>query len=209
MEWLRYTMYINLDSRKDRNQWMLNQLQTLQVTGIRMPAIEHQYGAIGCTLSHIACIQYAKENNFPMVCILEDDVWFMNPSEFQKKIEAVKNAEEKWDVLLLGANNYQPFVACSDDFIKVSNAQSAVAYIVQQSYYDILIDNMSQSVMQLANEPFNKEQYALDMYWKQLQRRDVWYMIIPPCISQVPDYSDIEERMVDYSYFMLQYDKTK
>ena len=211
MEWLENTIYINLDSRTDRKERMEAQLASLKIKGIRMSAIEHQYGAIGCTLSHIACLQYAKEHKFPKVCILEDDAMVATEEVFTKKMEYTKQlvGDQQWDVLLLGANNYRPFDQLSFDYIRVYNAQSAVAYIVKESYYDRLIENMIQSVALLKQEPLNKEAYALDMYWKKLQQVDTWYFVIPTIVVQFPGYSDIEKRDVNYMYLMMNYDKTK
>ena len=64
---LKNAIYINLESRKDRRQHVESQLTALK-TGMpnlvaeRFNAIKHvTNGAIGCSMSHLRCIQIAKE----------------------------------------------------------------------------------------------------------------------------------------------------
>ena len=45
--------------------------------------------------------------------------------------------------------------------------------------------------------------YAIDVHWMQLQRKDNWYILYPRTISQLPDYSDIEKKTVNYNHVML------
>jgi hypothetical protein len=47
------------------------------------------------------------------------------------------------------------------------------------------------------------------MYWKSLQKADNWYMITPPTVVQLDDYSDIEGHRVNYSTLMLDLDKER
>jgi len=55
--------YINLEHRKERN---LNTINELKKIGIKKPnrinAVTHQIPLIGCALSHITCLEKAKEN---------------------------------------------------------------------------------------------------------------------------------------------------
>jgi GR25 family glycosyltransferase involved in LPS biosynthesis len=52
--------YINLDHRKDRKHHIENQLKQLQMTGniTRFNAIKNANGRIGCSLSHLKCLQF-------------------------------------------------------------------------------------------------------------------------------------------------------
>jgi glycosyl transferase, family 25 len=72
--------YINLDHRTDRKMHMENQLEQIRMAGniTRFNAIKNANGRIGCSLSHLKCIQLAKEANWESVMILEDDIlWFL------------------------------------------------------------------------------------------------------------------------------------
>jgi hypothetical protein len=68
-------IYINLDERIDRKEHMeknvLNNFLPEKV--LRYSAIKHIKPYIGCTKSHIACLNIAIENNYENVMILEDD----------------------------------------------------------------------------------------------------------------------------------------
>ena len=56
-------------------------------------------------------------------------------------------------------------------------------------------------------QPFNHRFYAIDIWWKQLQKKDNWYLLIPLNIIQMTGFSDIEKRMTNYSNVMLKYNK--
>ena len=56
-------------------------------------------------------------------------------------------------------------------------------------------------------DPANKREYALDMYWKKLQKEHIWLMLTPPTVTQYESYSDIEERNVNYDHLMLDMNK--
>jgi predicted RNA-binding protein len=56
-------------------------------------------------------------------------------------------------------------------------------------------------------EPNNTRQYALDIYWKSLQKKDNWFMILPPTVSQYENYSDIEKKNTNYHWLMLDIEK--
>ena len=51
--------------------------------------------------------------------------------------------------------------------------------------------------------------YAVDQYWKSLQLYDNWYLLTPLCVSQKPNYSDIEKKIMNYNTDMLILDKKK
>ena len=55
--------------------------------------------------------------------------------------------------------------------------------------------------------PTNAFSYAIDKYWIQLQKRDVWYLLAPIIAVQREDYSDIEQRTTNYEYIMKDLDK--
>ena len=48
-----------------------------------------------------------------------------------------------------------------------------------------------------------------DRYWCKLQLSDIWYLLTPLTVSQKPDYSDIEKKVINYNYLMLDLDKIK
>jgi GR25 family glycosyltransferase involved in LPS biosynthesis len=208
IEPFKHTLFINLEHRKDRLEHINTQFKILGISGERINAVKMKQGAIGCTLSHIKCIELAKERNWEYVFICEDDITFTNSKLLLKNLNKFwKNDDIKWDVLIIGGNNCPPYETVSYYCIKVSSCQTTTGYIVKRHYYDVLIENFRESVKNLLKEPTNKSMYALDMYWKRLQRKDNWYMIIPVTVIQKEDYSDIEGRFVKYDKLMLDIDK--
>jgi len=205
---LKYVLYINLDSRPDRLKHVQNEMNKMLIVGERVNAIKMPDGAIGCTLSHIKCLELAKERGWPHVFICEDDILFLNPELLKENLlKFSENKEIDWDVVIIGGNNCPPYQRIEDYCIKVSNNQTTTGYIVNAHYYDILIQNFRGSAKHLLKEPTKRNQYALDIYWKSLQQHGKWYMITPPTVVQVDDYSDIEGRCVSYSGLMLDLDK--
>jgi GR25 family glycosyltransferase involved in LPS biosynthesis len=208
MELLKNTLYINLEHRKDRLTHVTKELEKIGIQGERFNAVKTKNGAIGCTMSHIKCLELAKERNYETVFICEDDIAFLNPQVLLDSLQKFyENTSIQWDVLLIGGNNVPPYEKTTDYCIRVSNCQTTTGYIVKNSYYDVLIQNFRESVQGLLKNPNNKQQYALDMYWKQLQRINRWYMLFPFTVVQCESYSDIEEKIVDYRGLMLDADK--
>jgi GR25 family glycosyltransferase involved in LPS biosynthesis len=194
--------YINLSERTDRNENAIKELSKLNIVPNRIDAVKTKIGIVGCALSHLKCINMAKSNNYPYVCIFEDDIVISRSSLLIRKVK--KLIDTDFDVLMLSGNNFKPFIEY-DDYIKVSKCFTTGAYIIKSHYYDTWINNLKEGI-QLLLQTQNRD-YSLDMYNHQLQRKDKWYLITPICAYQRPDYSDIENRNVDYKNLMLEYDK--
>jgi GR25 family glycosyltransferase involved in LPS biosynthesis len=208
MELFQHTFFINLEHRTDRLDHVTKQLNNMGIVGERFSAIRTKNGAIGCTMSHISCLELAKSRQYPHVFICEDDIMFLNPGILKKSAEEfVKKENLEWDMLLIGGNNVPPYQVIDKYCIRISNCQTTTGYVVKQHYYDVLIANFRESVSQLLREPVNKNDYALDMYWKRLQKEGKWYMLVPLTVVQCDGYSDIEEKAVDYRGLMLDLDK--
>ncbi len=208
MNILTNTLYINLQHRKDRLQHVEKELEKIGIKGERFNAIKTGSGAVGCTLSHIKCLEIAKERNYQEVFICEDDITFTNPKLFLENLQKFCNNEEiMWDVLIIGGNNVPPYKQYYDYCARVFNCQTTTGYIVKQDFYDIMIKNFKDGLLKLMKNPENKREYAIDIYWKKLQMENFWYMITPPTVTQYTNYSDIEERETNYDNLLLDMDK--
>jgi GR25 family glycosyltransferase involved in LPS biosynthesis len=208
MDLLQHTLYINLEHRTDRLEHVQRELSKLGIVGERFNAIKVRVGAIGCSMSHIKCLELAKERDWEQVFICEDDITFLNPQIFKNSLQRFsENKDLPWDVLIIGGNNAPPYQKIDESCIRISNCQTTTGYIVKKHYYEVLIQNFRESVTNLIREPTNHRMYALDVYWKNLQRVNHWYMLMPVTVVQCDSYSDIEERHVDYRGLMLDVDK--
>uniref|UniRef100_A0A6C0HY40 Glycosyl transferase family 25 domain-containing protein n=1 Tax=viral metagenome TaxID=1070528 RepID=A0A6C0HY40_9ZZZZ len=206
--YLENTVYINLDYRTDRKQHTEEELAKIGVLSAnRLSATKMHHGAVGCSMSHIRCLEMAKKNNWTHVFIAEDDITFMNPELFLSKLREFGESDIEWDVLIIAGNTAPPFGKATDFCIRTHNVQSTTGYIVKQHYYDTMIANFREGVAKLMKDPENKREFAIDIYWKQLQNSGKWYILIPLSVYQYSTYSDVENRMVDYKGFMLDLDK--
>ena len=203
--------YINLNSRLDRKLHVEHQLDLVGIRNNvrRFNAIHNINGRIGCSLSHLKCIQMAKEQNMEFVLILEDDVSFLLPDDFVENVNKfLSNLKNKWDVLLLAGNNLPPFTTNDEVSIRVSHCQTTTGYIVRQHYYDTLIANIKEGVAKLMKTPEHHYYFAIDKYWIHLQKQHRWMLLVPLIVVQRPDYSDIEKRHTDYQRLMTSIDKS-
>jgi glycosyl transferase family 25 len=207
MEEITHAFYINLESRPDRKIHVENELKKVGIKAERFNAIKMQNGAIGCSMSHLKCLQIAKEKGWKNLLIIEDDIEFTNPGLFKKKFDKFLKTQGKWDVVLLAGNNMPPYEEVGDYCVKISRCQTTTGYMVNGHYFDTLIENIKTGIQLLMREPQNHRMYAVDKYWFQLQQKDNWYLITPLTVIQKQNYSDIENRVTNYSNVMLDLDK--
>jgi len=192
-------IYINLDIRPDRRLHIENEIQWANIPInkiVRLNAIKNEIGYIGCTLSHIACLEYAIKENLENILILEDDFTFKKNNEYI--VNSINKIEEiiDWNVILLSAN-LRNFSKKKENIYKVSNGKTTAGYIVNKNYFRILCERFKESLNNLI-ETNDYSKFAIDVYWKELQERDNWYTFFPTLGYQKQDYSDIEKRIVNY-----------
>jgi len=200
-------IYINLDSRPDRNEHVKNELAKVGINKPdRFKAIKLENGALGCSMSHLKCIENAKQKEYPCVFICEDDIEFLEPSLFLNQMQTFLNSNINWDVIIVAGNNMLPYTPVNNTCIKVLNCQTTTGYIVKKEYYDKLMQNYKEGIQKLMKDPTNNE-YKIDKYWFRLQREHNWYLIIPLTVVQKEDYSDIEKRVTNFKNYMLNYNK--
>ena len=206
---IKNAYYINLEKRTDRKIFVEDQLTQIGIKAERFNAIQQSDGALGCSMSHLKCIENAKENNWDHVLVVEDDIKFLNPNLFVRQINKFLKNHKVWDVILIAGNNYQPFTKIEEYCVKVTNCQTTTGYIVNSSYYDKLIENYREGINNLMKEPNLGRLYCIDQYWSQLQEKDLWYLITPLSVTQREDYSDIEKSNTNYISFMTNLYKEK
>jgi GR25 family glycosyltransferase involved in LPS biosynthesis len=208
MELFTNTLFINLASRTDRLEHVISEFGKFGLTPERVDAVKMAAGAIGCTLSHIKCLEIAKSRNYEHVFICEDDITFLKPELLRENLTKFhNNTTIQWDVLIIGGNNCPPFQVITDYCSRIFNCQTTTGYIVKKNMYDVLLDNFKTGLNLLLKDPQNKREYAIDMFWKRLQTQYFWYIITPLTTTQYENYSDVEQQTVDYSHLMLDMEK--
>ena len=205
---ITHSFFINLDHRTDRKQHVQKQLRSIGIFNpTRFNAIRLPNGAIGCGMSHLRCLEHARDNAWDHVLIVEDDIQFLDPSLFVNQINAFLHNQKEWDVLLLAGNNVPPYREIDTTCVQVSFCQTTTGYLVKNHYFETLINNIRLGISHLIREPNNRIMYAIDKFWILLQRQDKWFLIIPLTVTQREDYSDIEKRPTNYKRVMTSLDK--
>ncbi len=204
---IEHAFYINLESRVDRKQHVEQELSNIGICATRFNAIKLTNGAIGCSMSHLKCLEIAKQNNWEYVLIVEDDILFLNPELFKNQLNKFFKNHSDFDVLLIAGNNVPPYQKIDDSCVKVYRCQTTTGYIVKRHYYDTLMSNIKEGIQKLMKNPELHVQYAIDKYWFRLQEKDNWFLITPLTVTQREDYSDIEKRHTNYTRVMVDLDK--
>ncbi|MFO1247425.1 MAG: hypothetical protein U1E93_04195 [Alphaproteobacteria bacterium] len=144
----------------------------------------------------------------PFLLVLEDDFSVPAPAEFFASLEAAVAQPGFWDVFLLSHTFAVPIVRTPiPDMFRVINAQTTAGYLVGRLYASRLMEVFFRSAEMLDRvakipQPAREMadvRYRCDILWKQLQDNDRFCARIPAPVVQRPSYSDVENKMVDYS----------
>ena len=208
---LENVVYINLESRKDRKEHIEKELDELGWKYERFNAIPNKKGIIGCGFSHLKVILNAKEKNLDYVVVLEDDAQFLDKSFINQQVEQIFRSGLTYDVLLLSGNMRPPLIKNTEcpelgnHIYQTRKCWFGTAYVVKKHYYDVFIANVKEGLhyrMTKPETPENVNRYAWDAWWMRMQEKDKWLIVLPRTVVQRADYSNIENRYVDYRHLM-------
>ena len=190
---------INLDKRTDRYANVEKEFFKFGIEGVeRYSAIDGDTitndspllnGELGILETHYNIIKSCKENNIKNVLILEDDVYFTE--EINKLNDYMELVPKDWDLLYFGGNHIygQPPTKINDKILKLNFTVALHCVAINESIYDAI----------LAVLPLRKKQ--VDSYYGQLQSGYNGYCFYPNMAKQKADYSDIQNKFVDYSNY--------
>lgn len=199
---LKNIFYINLKERIDRKESVEIELDKFGWKYTRFEAVKTKSGRVGCSMSHLKLLKMAKEKKLPYIVIVEDDIQFKDVELFKKLFDNFMNSKLEYDVFLLAGNLRMPAVKVSPNIIKVYKSFTTTGYIVKEHYYDKMINNIEEGINKLLKN-YNNGFNAIDTYLMKLQLVDKWYISYPRTVTQKPDYSDIENKKVNYDKVML------
>jgi glycosyl transferase family 25 len=185
--------YINLDHRTDRNEHVLKQIASIGCKVIRIDAVECKQGAIGCGMSHIRCLELAKEQKLPFVCIVEDDIEFTDLVSDMD--DFFKLLPEDWDMLYFGGNHnthmgVNPPIIINEKVSKLHNTYSTHCVAINKKSFLKIHDRLK------------KCNNALDVIYVELQNILNVYSFYPMIATQRVSFSDIEDRITDYKWLI-------
>ena len=166
-------------------------------------------GVEGCKDSHKKVIQYAKDNNFENILVLEDDVLFDEVAIKNMKPLRLPN---NIDMLYLGYHINRG-LRISDQLLKLESGLTTHAYIMNKNVYDIFLNYIDkewdipefQDLNQF-EKPFFGKLRAVDMFYAKYihHARGKTFGIYPMIAYQRPEYSQIEKAYVDYKNLFIQ-----
>tara|TARA_Y100000590_G_scaffold397652_1_gene479345 strand:+ start:337 stop:981 length:645 start_codon:yes stop_codon:yes gene_type:complete len=200
-----HTFIINLDKRTDRWEKIQEELKSQGIENFErfsaisidinyadenfpefIPGKWSRVGALGCLLSHYYVIKKAKEQKLDKILILEDDTVFINSiSLVNDALEDLKNIN--WHLLYLSGHHRDPCEKFGEHTVKVKTTLCAQAYIVHSRSYDFILKNVL---------TFPRE---IDVFYTFLQKEFPCFCINPHLTIQAKGYSDIQNKMVDYT----------
>ena len=198
--------YINLDSREDRKEHiekMKNEISFFKNIE-RMPAIYKTQNNIGCSLSHIKCLTELLKKNDDHYLIMEDDFFILHKQnfiEFTYYFNLIKN-DEDWDMIVLTPRGETQKKNYKGNFHKIIDNQTATGYIIKHKFINTLLENIKDGCVNLMKGYYGPtpNPYVNDQCWKKLQYNNVWLYFYKIFAGQLPGYSDIEKRIVNYNY---------
>jgi GR25 family glycosyltransferase involved in LPS biosynthesis len=210
---------INLDHRTDR--WakcqekfkklgILDKVERFSAFKLEHDNIQFKklLGQAGCTLSHMAILKKALDNNYSNYLVLEDD-FEINDSQIDF-LSNLKNSLEElpsdWDILYLGGNLTDvygkiPIEKYSKSLYQVNSCHTthAIAFsrtgmqkMAQKIGY---VDNIIQWIIKKG---------TIDVFLNQeILYSNNSFIINPLLILQQEDFSDIEQNVFNYKNWML------
>jgi len=200
--------YINLDHREDRRLEFSQEVEKLRLTlgekpnVVRIPAIKHDVGAIGCGLSHCQALEMFLNSGQEHAIVMEDDYTFYDHMlPMMKEYLQAGKPPAGADCLLLAANlrQHEPHTA---EFIRVRRSFTTSGYWLNRRAARELLRLWECSTLLHAVSPRQPEpKYCIDVAWWSLMETQV-FLALTPLIGQIghqrPSYSDIERREVNY-----------
>lgn len=197
---------INLDRRPDRLENFQQEVEKYDLGDYeKISAVDGQSldiskyntnlnpGEIGVILSNLQIINNAKSNNYKKILIIEDDCYFT---------EEVKNIEEyfmllpdDWEMLYMGGNHnthmgIPPPIKVNQKIQKLHSSFSAHLVGIKSDMYDFIEKSLKN-----LKEP-------LDVSYARLQKSFNAYSFFPAIAKQKSDYSDIQNKKVDYNWLI-------
>jgi GR25 family glycosyltransferase involved in LPS biosynthesis len=144
----------------------------------------------------------AKQRGYTNILILEDDfIFLVNKKEFYENLHKlfIQQPPIKFDVCMLAYNNIRPPQSTEYDFLlKTVEAQTASAYILNESIYQKFID-LYEWAAPLLDQTGKHWIYANDQIWKTLQNDSEvkWYCFKERIGKQQDGYSDNSEQYME------------
>jgi GR25 family glycosyltransferase involved in LPS biosynthesis len=198
---LKNSIYINLDRSKNRKPLIEKEIKTHFNGNIfRLKAYERKPGALGCYLSHLACLAFMSSISKPNehIIIFEDDFQFeRNKNEFENDLKVLNQViGDEWDVIVLG-QYVQEWEKMGEQenvvVMRLFSSTTTSGYIVNNRYIKTLFNKWYKRLQHILKfeQYFNEQTDALDQIQRDFQKEDLWFGFKSPIGGQRPGYSII------------------
>jgi len=190
-------IYINLDTRTDRNERILNEFKRLgfpEEKIQRFSATSYQgCPNTGCLLSHASVLEMAYDMDLKNVLILEDDFVFIEDADkVNDDLKTFFDLKLDWDVVMLTTCAAVVSEHTNSLISRVSSSGNGAGYLVNRSMMLELSTLFKSNVENL----FNTKQhwiYQNDILWKTLMPSSKWFMFNHYLGYQQEGYSDLSQ----------------
>jgi glycosyl transferase, family 25 len=194
--WFTHTVCVNLDRRPERwsrmqerfaRHGISNVVRFSAVDGERVdvpPEWKGSAGAYGCLQSNLAVVKHARDEGWPSVLVLEDDVVF-HESLTSRLPQLMAQVPADWDMLFLGGMHRDEPVRVRENLLRLTSTTSTYAYAVRSTVYQAFLDTHADS-----REP-------VDVRNRLLQERFNCYCFFPHLAWVDGGLSDTQSRQVD------------
>lgn len=200
--YIDHIFYINLDKRTDRKELFEAEMAKYELTAERFSAIYYPppKGTVGCGKSHLQILEIAKSRKYKNILILEDDFYFTEPKHIvEDSLHQLFTTKPHFDVCFVAYNLISGTIDENNPlFTRVTNASTSSGYIVNEHYYDKLIE-LYKDAMPKLEETMMHWIYANDQIWKTLQEKDNWYCFTNRLGKQRDGFSDTSNSYSSYN----------
>jgi len=133
--------YINLNKRKDRNDYFKNQLLNTGVTGVnRKSAKDSNYGGVsGLIETTFDLYKEFLETGQDTMVVFEDDCKFLKTFKENSQQICADILNTEWDIFWLGGHNRKPVRYIGNNCCQVSSINYAQSYIISKNFAESLV----------------------------------------------------------------------
>jgi len=196
------TVCINLKRRSDRKDFFIKQSENYELGDFEFfEAIDGKEvytnyqtnllpGELGILLTNKEIIKEAKQQNLSNILIVEDDCLFDETiNDFNNLIGYVPS---DWDMIYFGGNHTSSSnnIKINDKIVRINNSFAIHCVAIKSILFDDILNLL---------EVYNRQ---IDVVYCDLQKKYNVYCFVPPLAKQKIDFSDIQNRIVDYNYLI-------
>lgn len=177
---------VKLDLKKINIKWsFFEAINGHELTVRTMP--ELLPGEEGIKLSHIKILEYAKQQNLDSIFIFEDDVEL--DIDVLPKLKQMSNVSENCELLYLGGHHREPIYHVNQNIYKTLSTYTTHAMWIKNTLFDKALERI---------KTLNNQQ--LDNCYVSLQKEHNTYTFYPAIAWQSNDYSDIQNKFINYNW---------